>query len=228
MNEIAIIAAVLLAVFIALAFNFSKRVVRKVKIALREIFPLFLLVLVFYNLTWCAEPESDKPELKDAAVSSVPFFVQSTATFADIDKNGVIDSQENRDYESKKIKNFDIGHDGKLNKAEKAKFELIDKIISGGGKSLEGLSDEDKQLYKKWREFILSLIKKSQEKSASEREKKARVNSILKCFPDKVCDDPSSPYYGTMGSHDISFDEKDGFVKPNNSQSVKRSSFRKQ
>jgi molybdate/tungstate transport system substrate-binding protein len=158
-----------------------------------KILLVFLLVSALYNLACCAEPSSP-----------VSFSVKSTITFADVDKNGVIDAQENKAYESEKLKIFDTDHDGKLNEAEKTRFERIDKIISAGGKSLEELSGEDKQLYKKWRAFILSLIQKSEEKAASERERKTKANAIVKCYPDKVCDDPSSPYYGTTGSPDTS------------------------
>jgi len=163
---------------------------------IKKVLYLFLSAFTFYGLVWCAEP-------KDTAGSSVPFSVKSTATFADVDKSGVIDSQENKAYESEKLKIFDTSHDGRLNEAEKSRFDRIDKIISAGGESLEGLSDEDKQLYKKWRTFILSLIQKSQEKAASEREKKAKSASIVKCYPDKVCDDPSNPYYGSTGSTEV-------------------------
>lgn len=162
-----------------------------------KILLLFLLVAALFNSSWCAEPKNNKPAPNDANVFSVPFSVSSTATFADVDKNGVVDIQENKAYENEKLKIFDLDHDSRLNEAEKAKFSNIDKIISAGGKSLEGLSDKDKQLYKKWRAFILSLIQKAEEKAKNNKPKSA---SILKCYPDKVCDDPTSPYYGTSGS----------------------------
>ena len=138
--------------------------------------------------------------LAQGAESPVGFLVKSTSTFADIDKNGVIDSSENKAFESEKLKIFDLDHDGKLNAIEKAKFEDIDKIISAGGKSLEELSDSDRQLYKKWRTFILSLIQKSEEKADLAKKKKSKEKSITKCYPDKICDDPTNPHYGTVGS----------------------------
>ncbi len=175
-----------------------------------KILVLFLLVLAFYNLAWAAESKSDKPKPKDSSVSLVSFLVKSTVTFADVDKNGLIDSQENKAYESEKLKIFDNDHDGKLNEAEKDRFFFIDKIISAGGESLEALSDEDRRLYKKWRTYILFLIQKSHENAALDREKKTKSNPIIKCYPDKVCNDPSSPYYGTTGSFDVSAVGKNG------------------
>lgn len=175
---------------------------------------LFLSAFMLYGLARCAEVE-------DTAGSSVPFSVKSTATFADVDKDGVIDSRENKAYESEKLKIFDIDRDGRLNEAEKSRFDRIDKIISAGGKSLEGLSDQDKELYRKWRTFILSLIQESEERAASEREKKAKSTSILKCYPDKVCDDPSSPYFGTTGSLDVSAVGKSGPAGPEGKRILK-------
>lgn len=169
-----------------------------------KMFVLYLLVLAVNNLAWAVESKNDKLEPKEPGASLVSFSVKSTVTFADIDKNGLIDFQENKAYEREKLNIFDKDHNGKLNEAEKERFCFIDKIISAGGESLEALNDEDRQLYKKWRTYILFLIQRRNENAALDREKKTKSNSIIKCYPNKVCDDPANPNYGTMGSHPIS------------------------
>jgi hypothetical protein len=139
-------------------------------------------------------------------------FSKPSLQFADTDRNGVIDLDESKFFRQGKSKVFDTDHNGVLDEKETAAFNLVDKKLSSGGAGLQELDDRQRTLYRQWRDFILTLQLKSEELAHKDRRvsqkphdqgafRKKALNSdkSAKCFPDKVCDDPQSPEYGSGG-----------------------------
>jgi hypothetical protein len=108
--------------------------------------------------------------------------------FADINNNNMLEPDELKDFEEARFNIFDADRNGALDKKEMENFDMVDLILSKGGENLIQLNDEQKESYKDWRSFILSLkIKNPASSMFSE-------DSFAKCYPDKVCDElPGQP-----------------------------------
>ncbi len=103
--------------------------------------------------------------------------------FADINNNNILEPDELKAFEEAKFYSFDTDQNGVLDKKEMENFDVVDLILSRGGEDLIQLNDEQKESYKVWRSFILSLKIKNPAGSAFSDE------SFAKCYPDKICDD---------------------------------------
>jgi len=116
-------------------------------------------------------------------------FYRPSSFFADINNSNILEPDELKDFEEAKFNIFDTDKNGALDRKEMENFDLVDLILSRGGENLGQLNDEQKELYKDWRSFILSLKIKNPAGSAFSDE------SFAKCYPDKVCDEqaPGQP-----------------------------------
>jgi len=115
-------------------------------------------------------------------------FYMPSSSFADINNNNILESDELKAFEAAKFQIFDIDQSGALDKKEIENFDLIDFILSRGGENFSKLSDEQIWLYKEWRSFVLSLKINNPNGGAIDAE------SFAKCYPDKICDEsPGQP-----------------------------------
>jgi hypothetical protein len=132
-----------------------------------------------------------------AVICASPLLAKPSVEFADVNKDGVVDGAELKVFSREKIKIFDADRNGKLDAKELNTFDAVDRAIANEGKGLEAMDSKTKALYKKWRQVLLSLALKSEKTAGKYAGPGGKNQDVLeKCDPDKICDDPTSPYYG--------------------------------
>ncbi|MDD5595512.1 MAG: hypothetical protein PHY94_04610 [Candidatus Omnitrophica bacterium] len=133
-------------------------------------------------------PESPYVQRPINPAGDFPNGFQSSLEFYDTNNNGSIDSQELKFYEDDKFTIFDQDRDGTLDKKEMGNFDIVDYKLLKGGDNLEQLTEEQKELYKRWRRALLSLALANPGRRAGSN----AVNQpdITKCYPDRVCTEP--------------------------------------